>query len=257
MKEHIVGMMWNKNEGDILEEIILSALDHVDSLVIADDGSTDNSWDIIQIMSVQHPEIEHIQQNPNKADPAQRQQLLNLIRERYKPEDTWVQVIESDIMILEPDIREALERRSNGVFMDWKLLNGVLDPARDWKEWDMYPNWDRPIQEILTHQHKLEVMTYTYRPFKELVYRADPWRPWPSGFGCVPRSNKKRVGDAPLLAHYGYRGPTHMQQKYLPSGRFHKKYKDWDFKSIDSTLSTVPYFNGAYNSRARPMIRRR
>ena len=36
----IIGMMWNKNEGDILEEIIEAALSRVDTLFVADDGST-------------------------------------------------------------------------------------------------------------------------------------------------------------------------------------------------------------------------
>jgi len=35
---NIVGIMWNKNEGDILEEIIRKAVLKVDSLLITDDG---------------------------------------------------------------------------------------------------------------------------------------------------------------------------------------------------------------------------
>jgi glycosyltransferase involved in cell wall biosynthesis len=130
-------MMWNKNEGDILEEVILSALDHVDSLVIADDGSADNSWDVIQDLASRNPEIEHIQRSPSKGDPAQRQQLLDVIRDRYRAEDTWVQIIESDIMILDTDVKRAIrERHNNDTYVEWSLINGVI-PPRDTDIWTL------------------------------------------------------------------------------------------------------------------------
>jgi glycosyltransferase involved in cell wall biosynthesis len=259
MSEHIVGMMWNKNEGDILEEVIYSALDHVDSLVIADDGSTDNSWDIIQYFSKAHREkVEHIQQNPNKGDPAQRQQLLNVIRDRYKPEDTWVQIIESDIMILDTDIRLALKLRSNDVRMTWQLLNASPAPGQGkWDGIDEFPNWSKPIQDIMTHAHKLELMPYTFRPFKELWYSdSGPWRPWPKGFSKLSQAPEKRSNEyTPLLAHYGYRGPTHFYEKYKPMGKRHHRYPTWDLTSVESVKETVYFFNNTWARYAWPMSR--
>ena len=123
----IVGMFWNKGEGDILEEILLNALPHVDSMFIADDGSTDNSWDIIQSIAKAHPDkVEHIQQKPNPNDKAQRNALLNEIRRRYKPEDTWVQIMESDIMILDTDIKQAIKDWAiEDIAVEWQALNAL------------------------------------------------------------------------------------------------------------------------------------
>ena len=74
MNDHIVGMFWNKSEADLLLFTLERAIKAVDSLVIADDGSTDKSWDIIQSFSNAHKDkVEHIQQKPSKNDPAQRQ----------------------------------------------------------------------------------------------------------------------------------------------------------------------------------------
>jgi glycosyltransferase involved in cell wall biosynthesis len=234
----------------------MSALENVDTLVIADDGSTDNSWDIIVDLASIHTQIEHVQRNPNRADPAQRQQLLNVIRDRYKPENTWVQIIESDIMILETDIRAAIEERAVGdVYVNWALINGVIPPDQDWDAFDEYPNWSKPIQEIMTYGHWIEEMTYTFRPCKELWYSNGPWRPWPKGFSNLS-SARKPMGDyTPLLAHYGYRGPTHVYKKYSPTMKRHRKYPTWDFTSPETVKETMYFFNGVWNTGAHPMSR--
>ena len=178
MVDTIVGMMWNKNEGDILEEVIENALSKVDTLFIADDHSTDSSWDIIQSFGSRVEYMWNKRDNPN--DPAQRQHLLNEIRRRYKPENTWVQVIESDIMILDTDVKEAVKRyASKDIMMSWHCLNAVRD---DWTDHDTWPHWDTPITEVLPSCHWMEVMTYTFRPLPRVNYNQRSWRPWPQGF---------------------------------------------------------------------------
>ena len=251
--EHIVGMMWNKNEGDLLTDTIASALENVDTLVIADDGSTDNSWDIIQGFAAHHKDqIEHIQRAPDKNDKAQRQALLNVIQQRYRPEDTWVQLIESDIMIMDTDIRLCLNDRANGkVSMRWRLLNATVPHEVEWMDVDTYPNWDKPIQEIMSHGHILETMTYTFRPFPEVTYTGQTrWRPWPDGLGKYPASPPQTLNDyKPLLAHYGYRGPVHFYKKFAKQGiSWHPKYTSWDLTSPESVRKTVSFFNGEWNS---------
>ena len=244
MKDHIVGMMWNKNEGDILTEIISDALRHVDTLMIADDGSTDNSWDIIQGFAAHHKDqIEHIQQAPEKRDRGQRRSMLNRIQERYRPEDTWVQIVESDIMILETDLERVLNERSNDVSLEWILLNAVIPPDKNWSDMDEYPNWSKSIQDIMTYGHRMETMPYTFRPFKELMYSNKRWRPWPQGFSKTTDKEKTRemTDYTPLLAHYGYRGPTHMCKKH--AGKLIPKYAQWDTSTIETTKATLSMFD--------------
>jgi glycosyltransferase involved in cell wall biosynthesis len=247
-------MMWNKNEGDILADIISAAVQKVDTLFIADDGSEDASWNVIQAAKNWFDNIEYIQQEPNKFDPAQRQALLNEIRKRYKPEDTWVQIIESDIMILDTDVRKAIEERAVGdVYVDWALINAVIPPDKSWDELDKFPSWGESIKDVMTYGHWIENMTYTFRPYRELWYDTGPWRPWPKGFSSFELT-KKPIGDyTPLLAHYGYRGPTHMMRKY--GGKTVRKYPSWDFSSREKVLETVYYFNGVWNGGAHPLSR--
>ncbi len=249
-------MMWNKNEGDLLPDTIASALQNVDTLVIADDGSTDNSWDVIQGFAAHHKDqIEHIQRKPDPTDRGQKQALLSVIQQRYRPEDTWVQILESDIMILDTDIRRAIKERSDDAMLMWQLLNASPGPGESWDDRDEYPNWSRPIQEVMAYAHKLELMPYTFRPFSELRHDYGAWRPWPQGFSKVPKSKKRESEYTPLLAHYGYRGPTHFYEKYKSCGSRHPRYRDWDISSVEAVKETVYLFNKTWSRYAFPMSR--
>lgn len=252
---NIVGMMWNKNEGDILEEVITDAIKHVDVLFIADDGSRDRSWDIMQSMALRYPDkIEHIQRAPNPTDMAQRNSLLDCIRSRYKAEDTWVQVIESDIFILDTDIRQAIKERStDDVVVTWTALNGVRDPGT-WGPEDTYPIWNKPIRDILNKAHFMENMHYSWRPFPNLKFQG-AWRPWPQGMGQYQTKKieqKFTPENTPLLFHVGYRGIKHFWQKWQRAkmGPFHSKYKTWDLRSVESVERTVSFFDGTWNNSA-------
>jgi glycosyltransferase involved in cell wall biosynthesis len=254
----IVGMMWNRNEGDILAEIITSAMNQVEILYFADDGSVDNSWDIVANTAQRfYKDRLIIQREPNKNDPGQRQALLNKIRERHKPQDSWIQVIESDIMILDTRVEDALKFAVNDIAVCWQTLNAVRK-AGTWKEVDTYPHWDKSIKGIMPLAHRIEAMVYTYRPLPDLYYNPGLWRPWPSGFSkysSTPLDPDRREPDSPLLAHYGFRGLKHFKKKYANMGRWHRRYATWDLSSLESIEATVPYFNGQWTNGAYPMSR--
>lgn len=250
MPDKIIGMMWGKNEGDILEEVVLDAIKHVDSIFIADGQSTDGSWEILKSLKSRYPDkIEHIQQESEEQDRAQRDSLLNEIRARYRPEDTWVQLIESDIFILDTDIREVVKNHEIGV--SWQALNAVRKPGT-WKGWDTYPNWNCSIREVMPYAHYMETMLYTFRPLPLLSYSHFQWRPWPAGFsnyvGDKPLKSRATYPESPLLFHVGYRGPTHFYLKYKHMGPRHRKYKNWDLTSPETVEKTVAFFNGDWNS---------
>jgi len=254
----IVGLMWAKNEADIIHQTISDALCHVDKLMIADDGSTDHTWEIIQLAKAAYPQsIEHIQRAPDRRDPGQRQALLNQVRRRYKPMETWVQIIEADVFILDTDLR-ALCANETRIGISWQTLNAVRAPGT-WAAVDTYPQWNAPIREIMPLAHRMEVMLYTFRPLPELHYVADKWRPWPQGFKHYvekPLKIHAKRADSPLLLHVGFRGPTHFHLKYRNMGKRHTKYPTWNVTSAAAVERTVPFFNGVWNGRAFEASRR-
>jgi glycosyltransferase involved in cell wall biosynthesis len=251
-------MMFCKNEVDVLPYTLPAALKLVDSLFISDDGSTDGSWELLKYFKQQYPDkIEHIQQEPKWDDQGQRASLLTKIQERYKPQDTWVQIVEADMMLHTTNIHDEIAKgnRSN-ISVEWDILNA----CRPFWEGvhNFYPHWPEDIQTIMSHFHWAEGLIYTYRPLPSLYFEP-VWRPQPRGFGVYfdkdpgyKRRPRKRqeVSEVPLLRHYGYRGPTHAFTKYknhpnyIPG--FINRHGD-NYTSIDTLMVTNPYFNGQYN----------
>lgn len=246
--DHIVGMMFCKNEADVLPVTIPAALQLVDSLFISDDGSTDKSWEIIQYFKQAYPKVEYIQQKPNPSDQGQRQDLLNEIRRRYRAENTWVQAIDADMTLHTKDLHALIETNKRE---DMTVLWAVMNAVRDY--WDdvhqFYPYWPEDIRTIMPKFHRIETVTYSYRPMPDL-YFTPIWRAWPKGFGkyLTPGStDRPQPGTPPaLLLHYGYRGPTHMRSRWDPTKPLINRH-GVNFASVETVNSTSPYFNGLYN----------
>lgn len=236
-------MMFCLNEADIVEETITEASKKVDQLYVADDGSSDKSWEIIQSCKNRIKNITQIQQIPNKKDPGQRQSLLNKVKKRFNPEETWVQIIEADMFLLN-NPKDYLHLAVDDLALTWSTLNAVRLPGT-WKGIDTYPNWTKPIREIMPYAHWMEMMLYTFRPMPKLYYTSI-WRPWPRGFSKYSskklKLDRKEAPDSPILLHCGYRGPTHFYHKYKKMGKRHKKYPNWDLSSLESIERTVPFF---------------
>jgi len=247
MTDNIIGIMWAYNEGDIIRETIEDALGKVDALLVADDGSTDDTLDIIKSFgSKLELIVDKSMVGRNQPHLWARQYLLNEAKKRFNPNETWIQIIEADMMILDTDIRTALTRYAkNNVVMFWQTLNAC---RRNWEGEDKYPNWDRSIKEVMPDCHWIEYMLYTFRPLEGIEFSWEP-KPWPRGFGRYNvKDYKKKHTDSPLLAHYGYRGPTHYMRKYGHRGATHPKFKDQKIDTIENVLKTVPNFNGTWNN---------
>ena len=254
----IVGVMYCKNEIDVLPITIPEALKHVDTMFISDDGSEDGSWELIKSFKAQYPsKIEYIRQDPSPFDQGQRSAMLIEIQKRYKAENTWVQVIESDVLLHTNDLRSLIAAtHRNDISVDWCFMNAV---RLDWTGMHQhYPNWPEDIRTIMPLFHKLETLLYTYRPLPGLYFE-QTWRPAPKGFGVYykqhpPFSGRRKSldtrGRTPLALHYGYRGPTHLMTKWnrkavRPESNITRHGED--YTSIETLLKTCPYFNGDFN----------
>lgn len=211
----IIGLMWNKDEGDILEETLLEARSHVDELLVADDRSTDESW---EIMKKHKDKLAHLHRMED-GDTFQRQYLLDKAVEMFG-RDVWIQVCESDMIVLDTDIREAIERSRHENFVIWFMVNAT---RKDWTGNDFYPNWPKPIKEIMNYGYVFEQTMYTFRPLPGVRF-SSRWRPYPvlgwddygvpkNIFRNLERKISRGKNSAPLLAHFNYRGPAHFKKK--------------------------------------------
>jgi hypothetical protein len=248
MTDNIIGLLYNRNEGDILEEIIESALKNVDALLVADDSSTDNSLAVMKSFG-KRLELVADASMVKEGTPNfwTRQYLLDEIRKRFNPNDTWVQVYESDMMVFDTDIRAAIsDWATDDVVVNWPTLNAVRD---DWLSGaDKYPNWDHSIKEVMPNCHFMEYLLYTFRPLEGIAYSRSNSKPWPQGFTRYIKQRvlrTKREG-SPLMIHYGYRGPTCYRTKLAPWGYAHPKYANMNLDTPESTVRTAAPFDGSW-----------
>jgi hypothetical protein len=248
MADKIVGMMWNKNEEDILGFTIPKALEVVDFLVMADDMSTDNSFEVMQSFKG-HPKVLHVEQVlPGRE---KKQVLLDVIKSKFDYEKTLIQVIESDVTILETDIRACWEIYSNNnVAMSWHMINAT-DPDMWVTEDGCYPTWEVPIDKKMSNGHWMENLShYTFRALPGVRFLPDS-RPRPKGFAQHFTGDRLQIRpDSPLLAHWGYRGPKHWYAKYSKGpGTLHSKHK-WRMGTVNEIKEDVLFFNGVWNVKA-------
>ena len=189
---NVIGVMWARNEADLLPFTMEHAIKQVDTLLFIDNDSTDNTFDIAKSFKLEYC----VRASDVGSDPASagRQHLLEEVRRRYGWKDTWVQVIESDSILLETDVRHAIANYSNDYSVVWHMLNAI-DGKASW----------------------YETLCYTYRPLPELYYPTKRI-PWPRGFSHYPVPQlKHQDAGSPLILHYGFRTPDHPKAKGRPA----------------------------------------
>ena len=229
--------------------------------MIADDDSTDNSWDVIQSFEKQleykFRRADKISGSPHAPRVFSKQHLLEEVRRRFGTKDVWVQIIESDTALLDTDPREAIARWAvDDLSVRWHMVNAV---RREWTpEYDLPTVPDNiPLHEYFNAAYWMEqISSYTFRPLPELVY-TDRGVPWPSGFSHYlsiphPPLRLPKHPDSPLILHYGFRSPTFYYNKMrdvLNGGCVSKRYPAWDFSSPESVRRTVPFYSGEFNDK--------
>lgn len=213
MSDRIIGLMWNKSEGDILNETLSSALPMVDDLLVADHMSSDNSWDIIQ---ERRSEFAFISQSSH--DP--RQLLLDKAVEMYG-RNIWIQIIESYMINVDTDVRAEIDSRAlfNGEVLWWVYVEAF---RLNWgPEDELFPNWDKSITEVMPLGMILEQCPLTFRPHSDVRF-TDRWRPWPAGLNGYMEKEQGLFSkkawwrkQTPLFGHYNIRGHKHYSFKQL------------------------------------------
>lgn len=245
---NLIGISWCKNEGDLLPYTLPSAIKQVDAMMIVDDDSDDNSWDVIK--SFGNKLAYAARKRDLKVDS--RQHLLEEVRKRYGTKDTWVQVIESDTIVMETDIKSKIEKyKVDDVSCTWNLLNAC---RKDWTEdWNSAPFFtaERAPWDALPYFHWMERMTYSFRPLEKLAY-TERRTPWPQGFSYYAsgKIRKSKNYDSPIAMHYGFRNPLFYYEKMKRIGRTKGGAKNptWNFCTPAAVKQTVYLYNGIWNN---------
>jgi Glycosyl transferase family 2 len=102
MKIH--GLCLVKNEVDVLQETLLSALNWCDHIYIFDNGSDDGSWELIKTLAEQHMQIVPYKQDDVLYTNGLRADIFNAFRSNAGPQDWWCALDADEFYIDDPRI---------------------------------------------------------------------------------------------------------------------------------------------------------
>ncbi len=249
----IIGTLDTKDDGDILSEVLDQAKDMFDAVYAYDDGSIDNTNEILK----SHPVVSKLWHREDFGELERKRYLqhrrgwlLEQVKKDfpYVTEDTWVVRLEGDRFFLNQEPAEIVDRALHaeldsrcGVMLDFRRHR-----AEGWGDADTWPNWHISIREL---QRWFDVDDiHSVVAFKVIDYidykgMARP-RPWPRGTRPNDFLYKTFNKDMAFFEHHGRRSPKYyhwtlesgsrpLSQKQL------KNNPDFDYSTPESIAESM------------------
>jgi glycosyltransferase involved in cell wall biosynthesis len=204
MKIH--GMCLVKNEADVLQECLISALHWCDYIYVFDNGSDDGSWELVKELATKHMQIVPYKQDDVIYSNGLRADIFNAFRSNAGARDWWCRLDVDEFYIDDPRIflakipdqyRTVWSASFAYYFTDQDVILYQQDPLR---------YLAMPVQQRLRYylnhwgeprffRHNDDTRWNPDYGFPEFVYGAlaYPVRIW--------------------LKHYQYRSPEQIQQR--------------------------------------------
>ena len=230
MKIH--SMLLVKNEADILEESLSSALHWSDYVYIFDNGSDDGSWELAKELAKQHPRIVPYKQDNVVFSRGLRADIFNAFRSNAGPEDWWCEMDADEFYIDDPRIFLAkipdrfltvYSASINYYFTDRDLISYKQDPAKFLKT---------PVQERLRYYVNHWGEPRFFRHSDDIVWtRGEDYGGYPPKVLFGGPAYPVRI----WLKHYQYRSPKQIERRLLArrgaiearNGFSHEARSDW------------------------------
>jgi glycosyltransferase involved in cell wall biosynthesis len=102
LKIHAVCLV--KNEADILQETLVSALLWCDHIYVFDNGSDDGSWELVKELAKQHLQVVPYKQDDVLYTNGLRADIFNAFRSNAGPQDWWCALDADEFYIDDPRI---------------------------------------------------------------------------------------------------------------------------------------------------------
>jgi len=204
------GLLLTRDDGDIVDECIAHALTWCDALYAFDTGSSDDTWDQVQIWATRDRRVIPLE----KCEPAVmmssplRGYVFNLVRDRFEPGDWIVQQDVDEFYHVSPRhfVRTMLRRGETAVFNQHFEFRITKQEVSRWISGDDSV-FDRQrsivdlrrFYNILTHS---EPRIFCYRA--SMQWGVECAYPWNMGFVA-----RERIP----IRHYPHRDPLSLQKR--------------------------------------------
>jgi glycosyltransferase involved in cell wall biosynthesis len=214
-----------KNEDDVIGQTLTYATSYCDMIFVIDNGSTDQTWHIVQNLSKQHPQIVPFVQTLDRYDDGLRWLVYDAYHQELTDQDWWM-ILDGDEFLAEdprPVIQEAMKKRADVIDAD-QIQFYYTD--KDFEAWQS--GQENLEQSIFMRRRYYRIDHHEARFFRNLsdgtwetsfLRRKLPMPPWLRSIGKVdPRQSLPiRIGKKHrrriLNRHYQYRDPVQIEKR--------------------------------------------
>ena len=205
MKIH--GLCLVKNEADILQETLISALHWCDHIYVFDNGSNDGTWELVKELANQHLQIVPHKQDDVLYTNGLRADIFNAFRSNAAPQDWWCALDADEFYIDDPRIfltkvsdhfRTVWSASLNYYFTDQDLTLYRQDPIKF---------LETPIQQRFRYYLNNWGELRFFRHSDDIMW-ARAQGGFPPGMFAAP-AYPVRI----WLKHYQYRSPEQIERR--------------------------------------------
>ncbi|MGB8700746.1 MAG: glycosyltransferase family 2 protein [Thermosynechococcaceae cyanobacterium] len=218
----IYGLCVVKDEDDIIQQSINHALKFCDCIIILDNGSTDETWNILQDLARQHTnQIILFGQSTEPFRDSIRSLIYNEFHKQLSEEDWWLRLDSDEFLVQDPrHFIQATHREKADFIQAWQIQFYYTD--QDHKNW--LAGQDLRDNSIIERRRYYKINWREYRFFRNQSHQSwdiNQSSQWPNGLQTV--AHKKIYN-----RHYQYRDPEQIQK------RLKGRYKNPEFNHVNS-----------------------
>ncbi len=200
----IYGLVLIKNEADIIASVLKSAIEWCDKIIVFDNGSTDDTWQIVQELSKVYPQIVPYISDDVPFYDSLRSKLFNDFKHEMNSDDWWCVRMDGDEFYID-NPREFL---SQVPFKYKQVAKASIDykiTSEDIEEFDFVGDFGQDRDKIRYYEPYTWAETRFIRHHNRLSWKLLAFKlPYPLG---MTYPNQIRV------AHYKYRSLYQMQER--------------------------------------------
>lgn len=219
----IFGIMLVKDEADIIARVLEHGRSWADRVFVIDNGSSDETWDIVQSMADDH--IVPFRQDLRPYSNALRADAFNAHRREASENDWWCYKMDADELYVD-DPREFLAA------VPWPY-HVVYKKSLDYvvtEEEVAAGLFSESAEENLRQLRHIKPTAYSEPRF----FRHRQRLVWPEG-RAAPKHRGPRYPKPILVRHYQYRSPSQMQHRLDIRNAVPRDKRGKPFKHIQET----------------------
>ena len=200
----IYALLLIKNELDIIEAVLKSALEWSDKIIVFDNGSTDGSWKKVQELAKDSQKIVPYIQDPRPFRIGLRAILFDAFKDEMTAEDWWCIRMDSDEFYLD-NPKKFLAQVPFKYKQVWKSSIDFYLTKEDIAKKTFSGDFAKD-KTLINHYNPYTWAEVRFiRASKKLTWNIDDFKPKPLGL-IYPKQIR--------VLHFQFRSPQQMQKRY-------------------------------------------